>query len=186
MWTPKAFDLTEERLEKNVKTIMKIARQEEDKSKEMIDTYRQLRKTPRDILDAILTDYMFRIPSVRLAEVQSKHQPNTFMYLFTWKSPIQGGKFGAMHALELPFVFGLLGDKDIGIFPGRTEETQELSGKMMDAWISFARTGNPNHENMPKLPPYEIEKRATLIFDKEITIEQDPYGNERVVWEDIL
>jgi len=186
MWTPKAFDLTEERLEKNVKTIMKIARQEEDKSKEIIDTYKQLRKTPRDVLDAILTDYMFRIPSVRLAEVQSEHQPNTYMYLFSWKSPIQGGKYGAMHALELPFVFGLLGDRDIGIFPGRTEETQKLSEKMMDAWISFARSGDPNHENIPKLPPYEIEKRATIIFDKEITIEQDPYGNERMACEDIL
>ena len=129
---------------------------------------------------------MFHIPSIRLAEEQSQHRANTYMYLFSWKTPLAGGRYGAMHALELSFVFGILLDKDIGIFPRKSEETQELSEKMMDAWASFARTGNPNHENIPELPPYDKEKRATIIFDKEVTIEQDPYSDERAAWEDIL
>jgi para-nitrobenzyl esterase len=186
MWTPKAFELTEERLYKTVNTFMRFTKQKESKSKEIIDSYRELRKTPRDIADAILTDYMFRIPSVRLAEEQSKHQKNIYMYLFTWKSPMQGGKYGAMHALELPFVFGLLGDRDIGIFPGRNAETQKLSEQMMDAWIAFARTGNPNHGNIPELLPYDKEKRSTILFDKEVTVAEDPYGNERKAWDGIL
>jgi len=186
MWTPGAQNLKEERLYTSVNTLMQFTKQNESKSKEIIESYRVLRKTPRDIMDAILTDYMFRIPSVRLAEEQSKHQKNTYMYLFTWKSPMDGGKYGAMHALELPFVFGLLGDKDIGIFPGRNAETQKLSEQMMDAWIAFARTGNPNHKNIPKLPAYDKGKRATILFDKEVTVEEDPYGNEREAWEGIL
>ena len=108
------------------------------------------------------------------------------MYLFTWQSPLGGGKYGAMHALELAFVFGLFGDKDIGISPARTEETQKLSGQMMDAWIAFARSGNPNHKNIPKLPPYDKKNRATILFDKKVTIENDPYGNERVAWDGIF
>lgn len=186
MWTPKAFDLTEERLNNSVNTLMRFTKQKESKSKELIDSYRDLRKTPRDIMDAILTDYMFRIPSIRLAEEQSKHQKNIYMYLFTWKSPFGGGKYGAMHALELPFVFGLLGDKDVGIFPGRTEETQKLSEQMMDAWLAFSRTGSPNHENIPELPAYDKGKRATILFDKKVTVELDPYGNERAAWDGIL
>jgi para-nitrobenzyl esterase len=186
MWTPKAFKLTEDGLYKTVNIFMQFTKQKESKAKEIIDSYRKLRKNPRDIADAILTDYMFRIPSIRLAEEQSKHQKNIYMYLFTWKSPFDGGKYGAMHSLELPFVFGLLGDRDIGIFPSRTEETQKLSEQMMDAWIAFARSGNPNHKNIPELPRYDKEKRATILFDKEVTVEQDPYGNERATWEDIL
>ncbi len=186
MWTPKAFGLTEEGLNKTVNTLMRFTKQKESKSMEIIDSYRELRKSPRDIADAILTDYMFRIPSIRLAEEQSKYQKNIYMYLFTWKSPFDGGKYGAMHALELPFVFGLLGDRDIGIFPRRSEETQKLSEQMMDAWLAFARTGNPNHENIPELPPYDQEKRATILFNKEVTVEQDPYRNERAVWDNIL
>ncbi len=186
MWTPKAFDFKEERLLNTVNTLMRFTKQKESKSKELIDTYRELRKTPRDIMDAILTDYMFRIPSVRLAEEQSKHQKNIYMYLFTWKSPIDGGKYGAMHALELPFVFGLLGDRDIGIFPGRNAETQKLSEQMMDAWIAFAHSGNPNHENIPELSAYDKGKRSTILFGKEVTVEEDPYGSERKAWDGIL
>jgi para-nitrobenzyl esterase len=186
MWTPKAFGLTEDGLNKTVKTLMRFTKQKESKSTEIIENYRELRKNPRDIADAILTDYMFRIPSIRLAEEQSKYQKNIYMYLFSWQSPLDGGKYGAMHALELPFVFGLLGDRDIGIFPGRNAETQKLSEQMMDAWIAFARTGNPNHENIPELPAYDKGKRSTILFNKEVTVEQDPYGNERAAWDGIL
>ncbi|MFX1277882.1 MAG: carboxylesterase/lipase family protein [Promethearchaeota archaeon] len=186
IWDPKAFELTEEGLYKYINSFMRIANQKESKGKELIENYRESRKTPRDIADAISTDYTFRIPSIRLAEAQSKYQKNVYMYLFTWQSPLGGGKYGAMHALELAFVFGLFGDKDIGISPARTEETQKLSGQMMDAWIAFARSGNPNHKNIPELPPYDKKNRATILFDKEVTIENDPYGNERVAWDGIF
>lgn len=186
MWNPKAFELTEDGLYKTVNAIMRFIKQKESKSKEIIEGYQKLRKTPRDIADAILTDYTFRIPSIRLAEEQSKYQKNIYMYLFTWQSPLGEGKYGAMHALELPFVFGLFGDRDIGIFPGRTEETQRLSEKMMDAWIAFARSGNPNHENIPELASYDKENRTTILFDKKVTIQKDPFGNERVLWDGII
>jgi len=56
----------------------------------------------------------------------------------------------------------------------------------MDAWIAFARTGNPNHKGIPELTAYDKGKRATILFDKEVTIEEDPYGIERKAWEGIL
>ena len=165
---------------------MKLTGQDKSKSRDLIETYKKRQKNPNDINDAIYTDLMFHVSSIRLAEVQSKYRANTYMYLFSWKTPLASGRFGAMHALELSFVFGILLDRDIGIFPRKTEETQELSEKMMDAWIAFARSGNPNHENIPELLPYDLEKRATILFDKEVTIQYDPYGNERESWEGIL
>ena len=186
MLTPQTSELTEEELLQNVNTLMMYSKKDEKKSKELIEIYRKLRKTPRNIMDAISTDYMFRIPAIQLAQAQCVYQPNTYMYLFAWKSPMAGGKYGAVHALELPFVFGLLGNQDIGFFPRRTDETQNLSEKMMDVWISFARNGNPNHKNIPELPSYDKDKRSTIIFDKEIIIEEDPYSKERAAWEDIL
>jgi para-nitrobenzyl esterase len=188
MWSIFAREapLGEEGLHKKVNGIMQKINQDETKSKEIIEIYRKSRKSPRDIFDAINTDYRFRIPSIRLAEEHSKYQKNTYMYLFTWQNPLGGGKLGANHGLEVPFVFGILPDKNIGIFPGKNEETLELSEKMMDAWIAFARSGNPNHENIPELPPYDIKNRATILFDKEVTIEKDPCKNERAVWKGIL
>jgi para-nitrobenzyl esterase len=99
---------------------------------------------------------------------------------------MNGGKYGAMHALELPFVFGLLGNRAVGVFPKRTEITEALSNNMMDCWINFARSGNPNHGNIPKLPAYESDNRFTIVFDKEIAIEKDPFGRERAAWDRIM
>jgi para-nitrobenzyl esterase len=186
MWAPKGEKMTTEGLIKSIDTLLKLTGQNGTKAREIIETYEERHKIPSDINDAIFTDFMFHVPSIRLAEEQSKHRKNTFMYLFSWKTPLEGGRFGAMHALELAFVFNILLDRDIGIFPLKTEETQGLSEKMMDAWIAFARSGNPNHENIPELLPYDLEKRATLIFDKEVTIQYDPYGSERESWEGIL
>jgi para-nitrobenzyl esterase len=186
LWASGEEIFTEETLLKRTNGIMRLINQNEEQSKKLIKVYKEKRKTPRDIFDALDTDYQFRIPSIRLAEAQSQHQPNTFMYLFSWKTPWEGGKYGAMHALELSFVFGILMDESKGIFAEKTEETQKLSQQMMDAWISFARTGNPNHDNIPNLAPYDLEKRSTIIFDKEVKIAQDPYSDERAVWDDIL
>jgi para-nitrobenzyl esterase len=188
MWSAFAPEapLGEEGLHKKVIRIMQIINQNETKSKEIIEIYRKSRKNPKDIFDAINTDYRFRIPSIRLAEEHSKYQKNTYMYLFTWQNPIGGGKYGANHGLEGLFVFDMFPEKNRGIFPGKTEETLELSEKMIDAWIAFVRSGNPNHENIPELPPYDKKNRATILFDKEVTIEKDPYKNEREAWKGIL
>ncbi len=186
IWNPDAYKIDEDGLLKGVNGVVSLVGKDESKAREMIEVYRQKRKTPRDIMDAVSTDYMFRIPSIRLAEAQSAHQKNTYMYLFTWQSPLAGGKYGAMHALELGFVFGVLQQKAVGIFPERNEETEALSEAMMDTWISFARNGNPNNAGIPPFPPYDTEKRATIIFDKEIKIVEDPYGHERAVWSDLL
>ncbi|HEC40371.1 hypothetical protein LCGC14_0753710 [marine sediment metagenome] len=180
------LDFSEEKLFKKVSRITNFMDLSEDKTEQMITVYKQLRKTPRDILDAIHTDYEFRIPAIRLAEAQSQHQKNTYMYLFSWKSPFREGKFGAMHGLEVGFVFNTLWDRDFAMIARKTEETQKLSEQMMDVWISFARSGNPNIPNIPEIRSYELEKRATLILDKIISVEEDPYSNERIAWNGLL
>lgn len=186
LWNPEADNISEEEVLEGVKEMLSLIGKDGAGARKLIDIYRQIRKTPRNIMDAINTDYRFRIPSIRLAEAQSAHQKNTYMYLFTWPSPMKGGKYGAMHALELAFVFGVLLPQDVGIFPQRTEETEALSKTIMDTWIAFARNGNPNNPGIPALAPYEPEKRATVIFNKKIEIIDDPYGRERAGWEGLL
>jgi para-nitrobenzyl esterase len=186
--TPK---VDEGKMLKRTTNLMKALGQDENKAKQMINAYQQAREgkeptEPQDIVDAYLTDFAFRIPSIRLAEAQHIHQPNTYMYLFTWKLKMPGGVAGAVHALELPFVFGLLGEKAIGIFPSKSEETEAISTNMMDSWTSFARTGNPNHKGKPEWPSYNSEKRSTMLFGKEIKVVNGPLDEERGAWDGIL
>ena len=183
---PEAEKIDEKGVRKALKELVDLTGKGDQYAEKLFEIYRHNKKSPRDIMDAVTTDYMFRIPSILLAEAQSVHQKNTYMYLFTWQSPFRGGKFGAMHALELGFVFGVLLGTEVGIFPKRDAETEILSGAMMETWIAFAKTGNPNNPAIPVLSSYAVNKRATVLFDKEISVVDDPYGQERVVWEELM
>src|SRR5581483_2317516 len=59
-----------------------------------LDTYRGNRKgaPPVDLLGALETDRMFRIPGIRLAEAQVRNGARTFAYLFSWNSPAYDGR----------------------------------------------------------------------------------------------
>ncbi len=168
--------------------MMKPMGQSEEKVREIIDLYSETRENPTEVYSAIVTDAFFRVPSTLLAEMQSKNQPDTYMYMFTYPSPIRNGSLGSVHAIEIPFVFGTLDtprNVNFKLFPESNKETEELSGKMMDCWISFARNGNPNNKEVPKWAQYR-DNRATMIFGKDIKVENDPYGKERSVWDDII
>lgn len=160
----------------------------DDKSiEELINTYSKEREgilpnNPQDIYEAFTTDLTFRIFSIRLAEAQHRHQPDTYMYLFTWPSPMMDGTLGSSHAVEVSFVFGTLDKPGISAYTGKSKDAEILSEKIMDTWIAFARTGNPNHKNIPDWPPYS-DKRETLILDKEIKVEKAPFETERKVWD---
>jgi para-nitrobenzyl esterase len=175
-----------------IKMVMKSLGQNENKAESLINAYRETRKdegslSAQAVMDAFLTDFEFRIAAIRTAEAQSIQNPNTYMYLFTWPSPIMGGIFGSFHTLEIPFVFGMLDDPIWGKFAGAgEEEVKKLSEKIMDSWIAFARTGNPSHSGIPEWPKYNTEKRSTMILGKEIKAVDDPYGKERKAWDEIM
>ena len=136
--------------------------------------------TDGDITMEVMTDSMFRIPAIRVAEAQSAKQPNTFMYLFTWPSPNKPD-LGSCHAIELPFVFGNLKGTRTAAIDGNNPP-KKLADILMDSWIAFARNGNPNSANVPKWNPYNTQTRATMILNETPKAEDDPYGAERQVW----
>jgi para-nitrobenzyl esterase len=137
-----------------------------------------------ELWSAIWTDRVFRIPAIRLAEAQSVVQPKTYTYLFTWPSPMPA--LGSCHALEIPFVFGTLSDPMSAAFAGDTPQARELSAKMQDAWIAFARRGDPSTEELGEWPRYSAERRATMVLGAEISIEEDPGSAERQFWQEVL
>lgn len=72
--------------------------------------------------------------------------------------------FKALHGMELPFVFNNIHRCEEMTRGGK--EAYLLADKMRTAWVNFARTGNPNHNNAVSLwPAYTAENNATMIFD---------------------
>lgn len=142
--------------------------------------------TPKDLFDAMETDRLFRIPSVRLAEAQDKQNAELYMYLLDWVSPMMGGILGCCHVVDLPFVFGLVDTPFGQMYTGGGDAAKALSQNMMDAWTGFARTGKPGHAGLDEWPTYDLKDRATMILGKKCRIEKDPMSKERVFWENVL
>jgi para-nitrobenzyl esterase len=119
---------------------------------------------PRDLWVAIATEYVFRLPSIRLADAHAgAAQPGvgTYCYLFTWESPAFGGVLGSCHALEIPFVFGTIHNPAIQGFAGGGADALALSAAMRRAWTEFARSGSPG-----QWPGWDPEIRPTKIFGR--------------------
>ncbi|MCC6387134.1 MAG: carboxylesterase/lipase family protein [Dehalococcoidia bacterium] len=142
-------------------------------------TAKGLPATNLDIQDAIDSDVRFRVGAMKLALAQRSHQPASYVYLFTHTSPARRGSMGSCHALEMPFVFGTLDAPTQDRFAGTGAEVEGLSRNMMDAWLAFARTGNPAHEGIGEWPAYDDASRPTMIFDRQCGLASDPFGEER-------
>jgi para-nitrobenzyl esterase len=102
-----------------------------------------------------------------------------YKYYFQWYSPVREGKLRAFHTLDLPFVFDTvdLAPTMVGTGP----ERQPLADKMSGAWVAFARSGNPNHKGIPKWAPFDLNRRATMIFNNQCRAVNDPYREERLL-----
>ena len=116
---------------------------------------------PKDLFD---TDITFRPNTIAQANVKVAQQgAPVYMYMFTWESPVMDGILRSTHCMEIPFVFN---NADLhASMTGGGKEAVELADKMSQAWINFARTGDPNAEGLPQWPAYNPEEGAMMIFD---------------------
>jgi para-nitrobenzyl esterase len=107
----------------------------------------------------------------------------TWVYELDWRTPLEGGKWGSPHTLDIPLVLD-----NVAVAEGMTgngPEAQRLANLMSDAFIAFARTGNPNHAAMPRWSPYSLPARATMRFDLPARLVMDPRGRERQLIEQV-
>jgi para-nitrobenzyl esterase len=99
-----------------------------------------------------------------------------YLYWFTWKTPILSGRPRAFHCSEIAFVFD--NTDRCETMTGGTAEARALAGKMCDAWIQFARTGNPNHAHLPRWAAFSAAQ-PTMIFDNAPSVAMNPDGAEQ-------
>ncbi len=108
---------------------------------------------------------------------QTAAQPHTWVYELDWKTPIDGGKWGAPHTLDIPLIFDNTAAADR--MSGDGPDARTLAATMSSTLIAFARTGNPNHAGLPHWSPYSLDKRETMSFDVPARLVNDPRGRER-------
>ncbi len=146
---------------------------------ETLATYGENRPgaTSGELFEAILTDWFFRVPAIRVAEARNKEGSGaTYMYEFAWRSPQYDGQLGACHALEIGFAFDTL-DKEDNLPLTGPNPPQQLADTMHAAWVAFAKTGNPGWSQ------YDLDNRPTMRFDTNSEVVNDPRAAARALWE---
>ncbi|WP_042442749.1 carboxylesterase/lipase family protein [Streptacidiphilus jiangxiensis] len=135
-----------------------------------LDAYRSVQAdaSPAGLLGALIGERLFGGPTRRLAEAQAAGGGAVWRYRFDWSSSAHGGRLGACHSLELPFVFDNLDVAGVDRFTG-PRPPQELADVMSRCWAGFARTGDPG-----LWPAYEPEGRHVMLFDRVTAVAKDP------------
>jgi para-nitrobenzyl esterase len=156
-------------------------------AEEFIETHRAARSKrdepadPASLYTSLGTDWVFRVPSMRLLAAQATYPARTYAYLFDWETPFGGGGLGSCHALELPFVFGTADNPFISLFAGSGPEADRLAAAMTSAWTAFARTGDPSETDGPvgAWPLYRPPERLTMRLGRVIEVVSAPKEIER-------
>jgi para-nitrobenzyl esterase len=156
-------------------------------SAKALDAYHRDHPTasPFDVLIALTTDYMFRIPALRLAEAHAANGGATWNYLFSWRSRAFGGRLGATHALEIPFTFNNLDRAGVETFLGEGPLPHSLAADMHTSWIAFIRQGDPNAAEIPEWPRFDEKRRALMEFGDKVAVREDPFPESRLLWEGV-
>jgi para-nitrobenzyl esterase len=145
----------------------------------LIAIYKKGRPEASNIeLSQIVSSDNFRASVITEAERKAAQKAPVYMYYFRWRSPVRDGKLKAYHTLEIPFV---LDNVDEGkSMTGTGQDRYALQDKMSGAWAAFARTGNPNHRGLPNWPAFNVDQRATMVFNNESKVVNDPFKEERL------
>jgi para-nitrobenzyl esterase len=155
----------------------------------LVDAYRNAlgaEAKPYELFCALERDRIFGIPAVRLAESQQRWQADTYLYEFTWPASLFGGVLGACHGIDVPFVMGSIGTPGGDRFAGSGPDAVALQERVMDAWLAFARSGNPNHAGLKNWVPYAADARQAMELGLRCEPQRLPDDALLRAWEGIL
>ncbi|MHC9011100.1 carboxylesterase/lipase family protein [Stenotrophomonas rhizophila] len=149
----------------------------------VIAEYRRLypHYTPSEVFFAATTAGRSWRGAVEELEARARQGAPTWAYQLDWGSPLDGGKFGAFHTLDIPLVFDTT-DRP-GSRTGDSEAATRVAATMSEALIAFARHGDPNHGGLPRWQTYSLARRETMLFDTPSQQADDPRGGERRLYQ---
>jgi para-nitrobenzyl esterase len=159
--------------------VKRYTRSSDAEAEALIRGYRAARPKDSDLhlYHVISSDYWRRADAITTAE--RKHAQGgapAYMYYFTWETPVRQGKLRSPHTLDVPFVFDNV-DRAAPI-TGTGRDRYPLARAMSRAWAAFARTGDPSVRGL-EWPRYTPDRRATLIFDRNPRVVNDPDAEDR-------
>ena len=146
-----------------------------------LDVYRANRPqaSPGDVMAAVVSDWFFRVPAIRVAETRAAAAAaGTWMYRFDLPEPQDNHRLGACHATEIPFVFDTVTRPELGPLIGDAPP-QAVADRVHRIWVDFITRGEPGWA------PYDTGSRTTGLLGQDVSVVDDPAGDERAVWDGV-
>ena len=145
----------------------------------VIDTYRRLYPdmSASDVFFAATTAGRSWRGAIEEDEARARAGTPVFAYQVDWKSPRDGGKRGAPHAIDIPLAFRNTAVE--GAASTDSPEARQMADLFSDAFIAFARTGSPQTVALPEWKGYSMENRETMVMNVKPELVNDPRGEER-------
>jgi len=132
-----------------------IVRNDDARARDLVALYRKTHAgiSNTDVWLTMNADNTFRANAQLLSELKTAQgKTPSYLYYFAWRSPVHNGQMKAFHGLDIPFA--LYNVDEAASMTGATQERYALAHKMSAAFASFARTGNPNHAELPNWPAF--------------------------------
>lgn len=175
---PAAFYIDEAGLQKRAAALAG-----EDKASQVIELYKDIypKSDPSELFFRMGTDKLLGVPVTLVADRKFEQgKAPVYVYSFAWRTPAMGGKLGAPHTVELPFVFD---NTDVPKYMTTGSAAEKaLAAQTSEAWIQFARSANPNHKELPNWPAYTTKDRSTMVLDTNSRMVNDPISEQRKFW----
>jgi para-nitrobenzyl esterase len=168
-----AFSLTDAGMRERIQMLIGEA------SSRIIDIYAKANPgaTPSDLYFLIASDHRYGAPVMKIAERRAALAKGAvYLYYFRWETPLDGGRLKSPHTIEIPFVFDNVATSRM---TAGAPDAPALADKVSDAWVAFARTGDPNTPKLPHWPAFDQGTRPTLVFDNVSAVESDPLREQR-------
>ena len=146
----------------------------------IIEIYRKANPMakPSELYFLIASDHRYGAPAMKIAERRAAlGKGAVYLYYFRWETPLDGGRLKSPHTIEIPFAFNNV--QASRLTAGATG-AQALADKVSDAWLAFARSGDPNTPKLPRWPAFDAAQRATMMFDNASVVQNDPLREQRL------
>jgi para-nitrobenzyl esterase len=165
---PDAYNLTFEQL------TQQLLQRNGSRTESMLTAYQKSYPgaRPFDLLSYISAASVRQSAVDQAERKANQEKAPAYYYLFAYRTPVLDGRPGAFHSAEIAFVFDNL--KRCSNLTGGDPQADFLAEQMSQAWINFARNGNPNHTGLPEWPAFQPEKGQTMIFDTPCKVMDDP------------
>jgi para-nitrobenzyl esterase len=161
--------------------VRRIVRNDDGKARELVALYRKTHPgiSNTDVYLIMNADNTRRANAQLLSELKTTQgKAAAYLYFFNWRSPVHKGQMKAYHTLDIPFAFYNI--DQAASMTGAKQDRYALAHKMSAAFAAFARSGNPNHADLPMWPTFNARSYPTMVFGTDCRVMNDPNREERL------